>query len=112
MWREVQRLKNDPSVPLVMLIVNFFEALIIASIFYGLPTATSSFFQRGGILFMMVSNSDHASLRTVSISTGHWLITRKVLLNAFGSILEIMSLYAKRTIVEKVANLSSFDPHC
>ena len=66
MWREFQRLKGDPSVPIVMIIVNFFEALIIASIF-----------MRGGVLFMMV------------------------LLNAFGSMLEIMSLYAKREIIEK-----------
>lgn len=78
MWREFQRLKSDPSVPITMIIVNFFEALIIASIFYNLPGTTSSFFMRGGILFMMV------------------------LLNAFGSMLEIMSLYAKREIVEKV----------
>lgn len=79
MWRELQRLKGDPSVPLVMIVVNFFEALIIASIFYNLPGNTSSFFMRGGVLFMMV------------------------LLNAFGSMLEIMSLYAKRQIVEKVS---------
>jgi ATP-binding cassette subfamily G (WHITE) protein 2 (PDR) len=69
MWREVQRLKNDPSVPLVMLSVNFLEALIIASIFYNLAPTTQSFFHRGGVLFMMI------------------------LLNAFGSMLEIMSLY-------------------
>jgi ATP-binding cassette subfamily G (WHITE) protein 2 (PDR) len=69
MWREVRRLKNDPSVPLVMISINFLEALIIASIFYNLAPTTQSFFHRGGILFMMV------------------------LLNAFGSILEIMSLY-------------------
>lgn len=61
-----------------MIIVNFFEALIIASIFYNLAESTSSFFMRGGVLFMMV------------------------LLNAFGSMLEIMSLYAKREIIEKV----------
>lgn len=54
MWREVQRIKNDPSVPLTMITVNFFEALIIASIFYDLPASTASFFSRGGILFMMV----------------------------------------------------------
>ena len=81
MWRELQRLKGDPSVPITMIIVNFFEALIIASIFYNLPGTTSSFFMRGGVLFMMV------------------------LLNAFGSMLEIMSLYAKREIVEKVSNV-------
>jgi ATP-binding cassette subfamily G (WHITE) protein 2 (PDR) len=56
MWREVQRIKNDPSVPLTMITVNFFEALIIASIFYNLPQTTASFFSRGGILFMMVSH--------------------------------------------------------
>jgi ABC-type multidrug transport system permease subunit len=60
-----------------MLFVNFVEALIIASIFVNLPGNTSSFFKRGGLLFMMV------------------------LLNAFGSILEILALYAKRTIIEK-----------
>lgn len=85
MWRELQRLKGDPSVPITMIIVNFFEALIIASIFYNLPGNTSSFFMRGGVLFMMV------------------------LLNAFGSMLEIMSLYAKRNIVEKVGSLLFFE---
>ncbi len=85
MWRDVQRLKGDPSVPLAMLIVNFFEALIIASIFFNLPRNTSSFFMRGGVLFMMV------------------------LLNAFSSILEIMSLYAKRQIVEKVSQTKAYE---
>ncbi|KAJ4408698.1 Multidrug resistance protein [Didymella pomorum] len=86
MWREFQRLKGDPSVPIVMIIVNFFEALIIASIFYNLPQSTSSFFMRGGVLFMMV------------------------LLNAFGSMLEIMSLYAKREIVEKHNRYALYHP--
>jgi ATP-binding cassette subfamily G (WHITE) protein 2 (PDR) len=54
MWREVQRLKNDPSVTLVMLSINFLEALVIASIFYNLPDTTSSFFHRGGVIFMTV----------------------------------------------------------
>ncbi|KAH7114293.1 ABC multidrug transporter [Dendryphion nanum] len=86
MWRELTRLKNDPSVSISMLVVNFVEALIIASIFYNLPADTSSFFQRGALLFMMV------------------------LLNAFGSILEIMSLYAKRNIVEKHNRYALYHP--
>ncbi|KAJ4986667.1 ABC-2 type transporter [Stagonosporopsis vannaccii] len=86
MWREFQRLKGDPSVPVTMLIVNFSEALIIASIFYNLPANTSSFFMRGAVLFMMV------------------------LLNAFGSMLEIMSLYAKRQIVEKHNRYALYHP--
>jgi ATP-binding cassette subfamily G (WHITE) protein 2 (PDR) len=55
MWREVTKLKSDPSVPIVMLVINFFEALIIASIFFNLRETTDSFFMRGGVLFMMVS---------------------------------------------------------
>lgn len=55
MWREVTKLKSDPSTPIVMLTINFIEALIIASIFYDLRDTTESFFMRGGVLFMMVS---------------------------------------------------------
>ncbi|KAF9892130.1 hypothetical protein FE257_002536 [Aspergillus nanangensis] len=86
LWRDFQRLKNDPSVPLVMLFGNFLEALIIASIFYNLPQNTSSFFSRGALLFMMV------------------------LLNAFSSILEILTLYEKRTIVEKHNRYALYHP--
>lgn len=55
MWRDVQRLKADPSVPISMLTVNIVEALIIASIFFNLASDSSSFFSRGVALFMMVS---------------------------------------------------------
>ncbi|KAK2775830.1 hypothetical protein FQN53_002962 [Emmonsiellopsis sp. PD_33] len=77
MWREFQKLKKDPSVPIAMLVVNFFEAIILASVFYNLPRDTSSFFHRGAAIFLVI------------------------VLNAFGSVLEVISLYAKRTIVEK-----------
>jgi len=55
MWRDVQRIKGDPSVPMTMIVVNLFEALIIASIFYNLPGTTESFFKRGAVMFMIVS---------------------------------------------------------
>lgn len=86
MWRELQKIKNDPGVMLFMLIGNFFEALIISSIFYNLPQTTSSFFSRTTLMFMLV------------------------LLNAFGSLLEILSLYAKRTIVEKHNRYALYHP--
>ncbi|KAL3476699.1 ABC-2 type transporter-domain-containing protein [Aspergillus californicus] len=86
LWRDFQRLKNDPSVTLAMLILNFFEALIISSVFYNLARDTSSFFSRGALLFMMV------------------------LINAFSSILEIFSLYEKRTIVEKHNRYALYHP--
>jgi ATP-binding cassette subfamily G (WHITE) protein 2 (PDR) len=57
MWRDVQRLKADPSVPISMLLINFIEGLIIASIFFNLAGDTSAFFSRGAVLFMMVRPS-------------------------------------------------------
>ncbi|KAL5333991.1 ABC-2 type transporter-domain-containing protein [Aspergillus crustosus] len=86
LWRDLQRLKNDPSVTLAMLIGNFFEALIIASVFYNLAGDTSSFFSRGALLFMMV------------------------LLSAFSSMLEIIVLYEKRTIIEKHSRYALYHP--
>ncbi|KAF2856145.1 opaque-specific ABC transporter CDR3 [Plenodomus tracheiphilus IPT5] len=86
MWRDVRRLKNDPSITLSMLLINFIEALFISSIFFNLPGTTESFFKRGGLLFMVI------------------------LLNAFSSILEIMTLYAKRTIVEKHKRYALYHP--
>jgi ATP-binding cassette, subfamily G (WHITE), member 2, PDR len=60
--------------------------MVIASIFYNLPNDTSSFTHRGTLLFMLV------------------------LLNAFGSILEILTLYAKRTIIDKHARYALYHP--
>ncbi|RAL06950.1 putative ABC multidrug transporter [Aspergillus homomorphus CBS 101889] len=86
LWRDFQRIKNDPSVILAMLIGNFFEALIISSIFYNLANDTSSFFSRGALLFMLV------------------------LLSAFSSMLEIIVLYEKRPIVEKHNRYALYHP--
>lgn len=77
---------NEISVLIVMLFVNFFEAIIVASIFFNLSNDTSSFFKRGTVLFMTV------------------------LLNAFSSMLEILALYAKRTIVEKHNRYALYHP--
>ncbi|KAF1971594.1 opaque-specific ABC transporter CDR3, partial [Bimuria novae-zelandiae CBS 107.79] len=86
MWRDVQGLKADPSLPISILTINFFEALIVGSIFFNLADDTSSFFSRGAVLFMMV------------------------LLNAFGSMIEVFSLYSKREIVEKHNRYALYHP--
>ncbi|CAA9956881.1 Opaque-specific ABC transporter CDR3 [Pyrenophora teres f. maculata] len=86
MWRDIQRLKGDPSIPLTMLVLNFFEALIVASVFFNLPGNTDSFFRRGSVLFIVI------------------------LINALGSMMEIMTLYAKRTIVEKHNRYALYHP--
>lgn len=67
MIRGFQRLKGDASLTLSQLIGNFIMALIIGSVFYNLNDDTGSFYSRGALLFFAV------------------------LLNAFGSALEVCS---------------------
>ncbi|KAE8446223.1 hypothetical protein EG329_012448 [Mollisiaceae sp. DMI_Dod_QoI] len=82
------RLKGDPSLTFTQLFGNFLMALVISSVFYNLPQTTSSFFSRSAILFFAI------------------------LLNAFGSALEILTLYAQRPIVEKHARYALYHPSC
>ena len=84
--RGFQRLKSDFSMTLSQLIGNFIMALIIGSVFYDLPNDTSSFYSRGALLFFAV------------------------LLNAFSSALEILTLYAQRPIVEKQSRYAMYHP--
>ncbi|KAI1373115.1 ABC-2 type transporter-domain-containing protein [Hypoxylon crocopeplum] len=86
LWRGFQRLKGDPSLTLGALIGNFCMALIIGSVFYNLQDNTSSFFQRGALLFFAC------------------------LMNAFASALEILTLYAQRPIVEKHSRYALYHP--
>ena len=84
--RGFQRLKGDASLSTSALIGNFIMALIIGSVFYQMPEDTSSFYSRGALLFFAV------------------------LLNAFSSALEILTLYAQRPIVEKQARYAMYHP--
>ncbi|ORX90944.1 putative ABC transporter [Basidiobolus meristosporus CBS 931.73] len=84
--RGFQRLRGDASLTLSQLIGNFIMALIIGSVFYNLPNDTSSFYPRGALLFFAV------------------------LLNAFASALEILTLYAQRPIVEKHTRYALYHP--
>ncbi|KAK2040972.1 ABC-2 type transporter [Colletotrichum somersetense] len=86
LWRNWVMLKGDPSIPISMLITNVSQALIVSSIFYNLPPGTSSMNRRAILLFLTI------------------------LTNAFGSILEIMLLYAKRKIVEKHTRYALYHP--
>ncbi|KAK6189322.1 hypothetical protein LQW54_013385 [Pestalotiopsis sp. IQ-011] len=86
LWRGFRRLIGDPSLTLGSLIGNFIVALIIGSVFYNLQPTTSSFFQRGALLFFAC------------------------LTNAFASALEILTLYAQRPIVEKQSRYAMYHP--
>ncbi|KAJ5091406.1 ABC multidrug transporter C [Penicillium alfredii] len=86
MVRGFQRLKGDASLTISALIGNFIMALIIGSVFFNLDDTTDSFYSRGALLFFAV------------------------LLNAFSSALEILTLYAQRPIVEKQARYAMYHP--
>ncbi|KAH7142220.1 ABC-2 type transporter-domain-containing protein [Dactylonectria macrodidyma] len=86
LWRSVVMLKTDPSLTLTMLVTNFLQAIIVSSIFYNLSETTASLQNRAVLLFFII------------------------LMNAFSSILEIISLYAKRKIIEKHARYALYHP--
>ncbi|KAF9064956.1 putative ABC multidrug transporter [Rhodocollybia butyracea] len=84
--RGFQRLQGDMSLFFTATLGNFFFSLIISSIFFNLPSDTSSFYSRGALLF--------------------WAI----LMNAFSSVLEILTLYEQRPIVEKHTRMALYHP--
>ncbi|RKK91147.1 hypothetical protein BFJ71_g11032 [Fusarium oxysporum] len=67
-----------------MLTINTLQAIIVSSIFYNLSETTAAFQNRAVLLFFVI------------------------LMNVFSSILEIISLYAKRKIVEKHARYALY----
>jgi hypothetical protein len=87
MIRGFQRLKGDASLTLSQLIGNFIMALIIGSVFYRLENDTGSFYSRGALLFFAV------------------------LLNAFGSALEVCFLnYTAIAFANKLPDLDPLRP--
>jgi len=84
--RAYQRLWNDKTSTVTTIVGQIVMALIIGSIFYGTRNDTSSFFQKGGVLFFAV------------------------LLNALIAISEINTLYSQRPIVEKQASYAFYHP--
>ncbi|PWY89089.1 hypothetical protein BO70DRAFT_330889 [Aspergillus heteromorphus CBS 117.55] len=84
--RGFQRLKGDMSMTLASVIGNSVMALVVASVFYNLEPTTASFFQRPALLFFAI------------------------LLNAFSSALEILTLWQQRPIVEKHDKYALYHP--
>ncbi|KXH37611.1 ABC-2 type transporter [Colletotrichum salicis] len=84
--RAYQRMWNDISATATAAILNIILALIIGSVFYGTPDATSGFYSKGSVLF------------------------QAILMNALTAISEINSLYDQRPIVEKHASYAFYHP--
>lgn len=86
MWRGWARFKADPWPAVWVMIGNTIMALIMSSLFYNMGQDTDSFYGRSVVLFMAI------------------------LFNAFSSILEVMTLYAQRPIVEKQCRYAFYHP--
>lgn len=84
--RGFKRLMDDPAITLTQLFANCINALVVSSLFFNLPTDSDSLRARSSLLFFAV------------------------LLNAFGSALEILTLYAQRPIVEKHQRYALYHP--
>jgi ATP-binding cassette subfamily G (WHITE) protein 2 (PDR) len=65
LWRGFQRLRMDPTLTFVQMFSNSIMALVIGSVFYNLPQNTASFYSRSALIFFAI------------------------LMNAFGSALEV-----------------------
>nr|A0A2U8U2K9.1 RecName: Full=ABC transporter asL7; AltName: Full=Xenovulene A biosynthesis cluster protein L7 [Sarocladium sp. 'schorii']AWM95783.1 ABC transporter [Sarocladium sp. 'schorii'] len=86
MRRAWNRLVSDPGPTIVVTMGNFVLALIMSSLFFNMQPDTDSFYGREVVLFMAV------------------------MFNAFASVLEVMTLYAQRPIVEKQARYAFYHP--
>ena len=85
-WRGWKRLIDDPAVTVTQLFGNCINALVVSSLFYNLPANSDSLRSRSSLIFFAV------------------------LLNAFGSALEVLTLYAQRPIVEKHQRYALYHP--
>lgn len=84
--RNFLRVKGDPSITLFSIFGQGVMGLILSSVFYNLPSTTGSFYYRGAAMFFAV------------------------LFNAFSSLLEIMSLFEARPVVEKHKKYALYRP--
>ncbi|KAL5349619.1 Multidrug resistance protein [Pseudogymnoascus australis] len=84
--RGFQRLRGDMSLLFAGIFGNTLMALVIASVFFNLQDNTETLFSKGALLFFAI------------------------LMNAFSSALEILTLFAQRPIVEKHTKYAFYHP--
>ena len=84
--RAYQRVWNERTSTITSFVGNCIIALIVGSVFFDTPSATSGFYQKGAVLFYAV------------------------LLNALTAMTEINSLYSQRPIVEKHNSFAFYHP--
>ncbi|KAB8201683.1 ABC-2 type transporter-domain-containing protein [Aspergillus parasiticus] len=86
LWRSYRLLIADPWFWVTLLFANFFESIVVASIFYNMPQDSSSMFRRNLLIFY------------------------GLMINVWTAALEILTLYSKRKIVEKHVRYALYHP--
>ncbi|CAK9441277.1 uncharacterized protein LODBEIA_P51460 [Lodderomyces beijingensis] len=84
--RNFDRMKGDPSVPLLTIVGNVAMSLILASVFYNLQPNTDSFYYRCAVMYYAL------------------------LFNAYSSVLEIYTIYETRPVVQKHREYALYPP--
>lgn len=68
LWRGWKRFTGDPGITVGAVIGNFIMSLVIGSIFYNLQQTSSSFFQRGALIFFAcLLNAFSSALEVIDI---------------------------------------------
>ncbi|GKU13965.1 unnamed protein product, partial [Fusarium langsethiae] len=86
LWRAWRLLLSDPWMTITLLLTNFFECIIVASIFYNLSPDSSSLGKRNLLIFFTI------------------------MINGLGSLLEVLTLYEKRKVIEKHGRYALYHP--
>ncbi|KAL6452013.1 CDR3 Opaque-specific ABC transporter CDR3 [Candida maltosa Xu316] len=86
MTRYWNRMKGDPSVPVLTVSGNVAMGFVLASVFYNLQPTSSSFYYRAAVMYY------------------------SLLFNAYSSVLEIYTIYEGRPIVQKHREYALYPP--
>ncbi|KAL2844337.1 ABC-2 type transporter-domain-containing protein [Aspergillus pseudoustus] len=86
LWRSYRLLIADPWFWVTLLGANFFESLVVSSIFYNMQDDSSSMFRRNLFIFYIL------------------------MINIWTAALEVLTLYSKRKIVEKHVRYALYHP--
>ncbi|GME88916.1 unnamed protein product [[Candida] boidinii] len=84
--REYWRIMSDPTVTILIVGVNIIMGLLLSSLFFNLHPDTNSFYYRASSMFFAI------------------------LVNAFGSILELITMFEAKLIVEKHKKYALYRP--
>ncbi|CZR67589.1 probable ABC transporter [Phialocephala subalpina] len=103
--RGFQRLRGDMSLFWTSVLGNWMMALIISSVFYNLPSNTSSFYSRGALLFFATLLNAMSSAIEVCLPGA-----RLKIMLLIPRIVQILTLYAQRPIVEKHTKYAFYHP--